>query len=335
MNSYKQISILIIFLNSIFCYGQDQHSSHVFNTNIITNPGVTGINGKQRALISYRNQWSSANSPFTTYLFAADGRLPTTSKAKIGIGFYAMRDMAGELKYGNTLAMLATSIILPTSKFGSLSFSLQGGYAQQSISTQDMKWSNQYQNGAYSASNETGETINFSPFGYADFNIGAAYKFNNNDNSNTINRTLSKKEYEIGLAAHHLLQPSLKHNGTTNNKLRRKYVAHFSGVFGFPNSNISLKPAVLLMKQGDFQEVGVGLLAKYYFSGLSMRTNTDHSLALSLGAYYRFKDAVVPSIFLEYNKYAVGATFGLNHSDLQEATKTYSGLEVIIRYINF
>ncbi|MBI5218763.1 MAG: type IX secretion system membrane protein PorP/SprF [Bacteroidia bacterium] len=54
--------------------------------------------------------------------------------------------------------------------------------------------------------------------------------------------------------------------------------------------------------------------------------------ALSLGGYYRFKDAFIASILFESKNFAIGFSYDINVSDLKLATSKDGGMEITIRY---
>lgn len=316
-------------------FSQDIHLSHVFNTSILTNPAKTGmIYGNQRAILSYRDQWSTAKSPYKTYFVAADAVFGKVSKSNLGVGLYAFRDNAGDLQMGNTQAMASVSAIIPTSKYSKFSLAIQGGYSQQSINTGGMQWDAQYSNGQYNAGASSGEIFDFSPFGYVDFNAGVNYYYNSKDIYNMGLKSAKQTEIEIGFAVHHLLQPKYQY-GPTTSRLYRNYLGHFNGVFKVKHTNYAFNPALLYMRQGPYQEIGIGLMIRYTLKEITKHTNFSKDMNLSVGGYYRYNDAFVPSVFFEYHKYSIGFTAGLNHSYYRNATNYFAGYEVVLRFINF
>ncbi len=327
--------VLFVCLNTKM-YSQDIHLSHVFNTSIVTNPAKSGlIYGNQRAVLSYRDQWSIAKSPFKTYFVAADAVFGKVKKSNLGIGVYAVRDVAGTLKMGNTQAMGSVSAIVPTGKKSRISLAIQGGYSQQSINTSGMEWDSQYQNGAYNEGSTSGENFDFSPFGFADFNAGFAYQFDSKDIHNMGLESSKRTEIEIGFAVHHLLEPKFQYSSIGNNRLYRKYLGHFNGVFKIKNSNFAINPAAMYVRQGPYQEISAGMMVKIMLKETSKHTSFSKDMNLSVGGFYRYKDAFVPSVFFEYDHYSIGATFGLNHSYIRNATSYFAGYEIVLRFINF
>ena len=334
----KQLIIILSWtlLSCFSTYSQDIHSSHIFNTNILTTPGKTGmIYGNQRGILSYRDQWSTAQSPFKTYFMAVDAVIGKEQTASLGLGVYALRDNAGDLNLGNTQAMASISVIIPTGLRSKLSLALQGGYSQQSINSNGMKWDQQYFNGEYNEALPSGETANFAPFGYVDFNTGLNYYYNSKNRYNNGLRGSFYKEIEFGLAVHHLLRPKFQHIAYGGDRLYRKYVGHFNGVFNIGYSNYAFNPALIYTRQGPYQEISAGLMMRYTLKEASKHTSFSRDMNLSVGGFYRWLDAFVPSVFFEYHKYAIGMTFGLNHSKIRTATNYFAGYEIVLRFINF
>ena len=71
--------ILIIALLALIvpqANAQDIHFSQFYNTPLIVNPAFTGVfGGDQRAMLIYRNQWSSVATPYKTFGGSFDTRM--------------------------------------------------------------------------------------------------------------------------------------------------------------------------------------------------------------------------------------------------------------------
>jgi hypothetical protein len=62
--------------------------------------------------------------------------------------------------------------------------------------------------------------------------------------------------------------------------------------------------------------------------------NTDENPTnFFIGAWYRFQDAIIPYIGLEYNGLLIGASYDANTSSLKPASQTRGGMELSIVYI--
>jgi hypothetical protein len=61
--------------------------------------------------------------------------------------------------------------------------------------------------------------------------------------------------------------------------------------------------------------------------------NEDNPTNVYLGSWYRFNDAVIPYIGLEFSGIHIGATYDANTSSLKPATNTRGGMEISLIYI--
>lgn len=71
---------------------QDVYFSQPYTMPTYLNPAYTGLEGHVRIGLSYRNQWSSLESPYTTYSVYADGYF---DNFKSGVGLIALSDRQG------------------------------------------------------------------------------------------------------------------------------------------------------------------------------------------------------------------------------------------------
>src|ERR1700741_4799335 len=94
-------TLRLIALSSVFALGlnaQDIHFSQFNEAPLLINPANTGLfNGYSRANLNYRNQWSSAGSPFKTIAasFDAEIGLKKAKGAYLGLGGFVFQDKAG------------------------------------------------------------------------------------------------------------------------------------------------------------------------------------------------------------------------------------------------
>jgi hypothetical protein len=119
---------------------------------------------------------------------------------------------------------------------------------------------------------------------------------------------------------------------TSSEKLQTRVCAYFNGDFSIPNSKNAIMPSFLFMRQGPSMEFIAGALFKFILGDPSTYTPNKKPFALSLGGYYRYNDAIVPSLLFQYDKYAVGLSYDLNISALTPASSRKGGLEVMLRY---
>jgi len=85
--------------------------------------------------------------------------------------------------------------------------------------------------------------------------------------------------------------------------------------------------------QGPASEIFIGSLVRFKLKQDSKYTSVMKSSALSLGAYYRAKDAIVASMLLEYANYTIGISYDINTSSLTTASNGRGGMEVALRFV--
>ena len=65
----------------------------------------------------------------------------------------------------------------------------------------------------------------------------------------------------------------------------------------------------------------------------NVNNDEDNPTNVYLGAWYRFKDAAIPYIGLEFNGLLIGASYDANTSSLKPASNTRGGMELSLIYI--
>jgi hypothetical protein len=118
----------------------------------------------------------------------------------------------------------------------------------------------------------------------------------------------------------------------SSEKLKTRACMYFNGDFNIPSSTNAIMPSVLYMWQGGNQQLIAGALFKFIIGDPSTYTQLRKPRALSIGGYYRFRDAIIPTILFQYNKYAFGVAYDINVSALTPASNRRGGLELMARY---
>ena len=137
---------------------------------------------------------------------------------------------------------------------------------------------------------------------------------------------------DVGFAMFHVTQPKYSFYGN-DEKLYIRYVFHANALVSLSNSNLALAPGLIYYKQGTANEMYIGTLVRYKLHQDSKYTSLEKSSALSLGAFYRAKDAIVAAMLLEYANYAVGVSYDFNTSNLTAASSGMGGLELSLRFV--
>lgn len=322
-------------------FAQDIHFSQSNMTPLLLNPALTGMyDGNQRVFLNYKNQWKGMGMPGATYntgMFSFDTHVLKKKwhNGYLGAGLNAFKDVAGELKMGTTQLNISISGIVFINKQQLISGGLQGGYVQKSISTASLQWENQYDagTGAYNSSLPSNDFVSIPPYSYGDFSAGLAWSYNAYKPSTYGNKQM---KFNLGIGAFHLNRPNQKLNpfstDVTDN-LNSKFIFHGAAQIAIASSKYQLIPTFALFKQGPSYDLNLGTMVRWTIKGESRYTGYVQGMALSLGALYRAKDAIIPMMLFEYSDFAVGLSYDINTSSLIQGTRGRGGVEISLRYV--
>ncbi len=234
-------------------YAQDPQLSQFYASPMYLNPAFTGANLQHRLILNYRNQWPGvAENGFVTYMASYDFNWDAM---RSGLGFYAIQDVAGlsALTYRNYGGLYSYDVRL-TKKLN-LRTGFHLSYTQKNVDFSRLLFNDQIERGG-GPSFEANKYFNVD---YLDYNVGMVL--------------YSEKAF-LGLAVHHLTEPSESFIGFDSN-LPRRYSMHGSVTFDLPGSGAkkSIMPSFNYKTQGNFSQLDMGV---YY----------NHE-PLILGLWYR------------------------------------------------
>lgn len=315
------LSIAVVVLVMSSAYAQDIHFSQFYASPLTLNPALTGrMNGDYRVAAIYRNQWNSITSPFVTPSASFDmpffiGKNKTDV---IGAGIVFVNDKSNDGAFTRNTIMLSVAYhkSLGAKNKHQLSLGLQGGYVQLQADPSSVTFASQYNNAVFD-DGLPGETLANDNVSYPDFNLGLFY-----------NGQLHKKlTFYTGFSLMHLFTPeeSFVQNGSF--ELPSRYVVH-SGFDISASKLISIIPGFIFMNQAKAHEVNFGTNVGFHV----VRTQGKET-TLYLGGWYRLKDAVIPTVGIEFTRIRLGVSYDVNTSDLNDATNTRGGFEISAIYV--
>jgi type IX secretion system PorP/SprF family membrane protein len=323
------IIISISLLQTKYLFAQDPHYSQYNEMSVYINPALCGVAYDVRAILNYRSQWQSVSTPYKTYGATAEFAIKhqKTKKAYLTTGLIAYQDVAGsgnlsQLHIGGILG-----VVVNTGKNSKLSFAATGSIDQLRVSAGNFQWENQYNGYQYDAA-LPGETLPTNQTTYADFGAGVNYHFSKSE------RYISSNDghrFDIGFSMYHLNTPLYGFFGEGATQYI-KYIQHASFTIALPNVKANIIPSYILSFQGPSVEINAGVMFRYIISDAAKRSGVIKPMAISAGGYYRTKDAFIPQVLFEYDKYAVGVSYDLNMSPLTAYSNLQGGLEIILRY---
>lgn len=337
------LSITAIVFSASVHFAQDVHFSQYNFANMIVNPALTSLNKDVIATINHKEQWRSLKA-FRTSHASIEFKLaqPNWIKQEHHTGYFMKRlqkglaigidafsdNAAGVIKHSQVNVSLAYHV--QVSKTGFFSLGLIGGYSSRRVDIEGLRWADQYTFGNYDSSIPHGEVFR-DGVNYGDFGVGLAYSVGEGSRYSTAN---DQKNLNFGLSALHVNKPNSNFGYADEENLNIRYNAHFNSLYGIENSQYSIGPSAIFMKQGPLKELTFGTILKYKMKNESQVTGFIKSSAVSLGLFYRTADALIPQLIYEINSFAVGVSYDINLSAMTPATMGRGGVEIMLRFNN-
>lgn len=304
---------------------QDIHLSQFYEMPLLRNPALAGMfRGDMRVAGAYRSQWNSATTAYKTQALGIESKFGVGGGDDyLSLGLQVTNDVAGDSKLGRTglLPVLTYHKLLSEDRDAYLSVGFIGGMVQQRFDPTGLKFDDQFVNGAYSAANPTRQTFTNTAVRYWDAGVGLSYSSNAG----------SDVKYYIGASYFHFNQPKVAFNAVNDIRLNAKATLNMG--LSVPTSefdNVTFFGDVFT--QGGSNMTQAGFL---YRHDLQQLGDEGETVSLSLGAFYRLNDAVVPVLKLDYYQWAIGASYDASISRIKNVTGGQGGFEITLSYKNF
>ena len=323
--------ILYILLSvPILLSAQDMHFSMFSEMPVTLNPALSGVTYKQRSIVNYKNQWSSVGDKYETYGLSYE---QTISHKRLKENYFSAygtvyKDAAGNAKLNTLNPNIGMAYIQKINRNIKLSAGLQGGMYYRTINYDQLTWGEQFNGFSYDPNLPNGEQ-NLRNTSLTTYDIGSGINFNFVDNDNFSKS--SKVRFDLGISAYHF---GLAKNSfiQMDENLQTKYCAYLNGEINVPKSKNALLPSIIYVKQGPQTLYLLGSLFKIKLGDYSTYTGMKKTSSVSFGAYYRYNDAIIPSIIYQFDNYTLGLSYDVNVSNLTPVTNRKGGLEVMLRY---
>lgn len=329
----KLLSVGIVLACTSNLKAQDLHFSQTAQTPLLINPAAAGVyDGWERVILNHRNQWLGAGTQFMTSSIAADanfGKSRLNDKAHVGVGLMFFNDIGGDSKFGTQNASFTLSGILPMGGGHVMSAGLQGGYGNRKADFTTLTFMSQYTGEGFDQSIISGESNGVSSFRYMEANAGLYYVF---DGGNSSFRRHEDFKFQVGLSGFHLNRPELKYSAGIGERLHRKFVFHASLIKDISSTDWSFDVSAVQFMQGSHLETIFGGLIRYRFEDGTKITGNRKDAYFGFGTYYRLKDALVPTIVIDWRGFKFGFSYDVILSPMRKA---YGGsLEFSLSYTN-
>ncbi|MEO6682522.1 MAG: PorP/SprF family type IX secretion system membrane protein [Ginsengibacter sp.] len=316
------IVILSLLFTTTLAKAQDPHFSQFFASPLTLNPALTGkFDGTLRVGGNYRNQWPAFNNVYTTYTASVDFAIMKDNLPDYdtwGIGIMALNDEAGGGVLKNTYLGLSTSYhkSLDEDGFQQLGIGFQGTYGQKRLDTRALKFEDMLTPFGFTGiTSDIFQTENLN-LNYLDVNAGIIYTSSTNEDNN----------FYIGASMYHINRPKESFKGGSWNVSPRTTLN--AGGY-FPVSDVlTLHASGIHQIQNRASETVIG-------GALSAAIDPESESPSNVyfGSWYRFKDALIPYIGLEFGGMRIGASYDINISSLKTGSQSRGGMEISLIYI--
>lgn len=315
--------ICMLVAKTSFC--QDINFSQFYDIPLLRNPALAGIfTGDIRITSAYRNQWESVTTPYRTMALGIELKrsVGETSGDFITYGIQLTKDIAGDSKLSRTqiFPVLNYHKSLSSEKATYLSAAFMFGPVMQQFDPSKLTFDDQFVGGTYSASNPTHQTFSNTKLTYWDPAVGMCFSSTAGEATN----------YYIGAGLYHFTKPKVAFQKENDISLNAKYVVNAGLTAPLNDGNRIIMYADYFMQGGAKQGQG-GFMVNH---DLDEREN-EQKLSITGGLFYRFKDALIPVVKLEYYSVCLGMTYDINTSKLKTASQSKGGFEVTLSYKGF
>lgn len=327
--------LALLFLTSLPASAQDFHVTQILQSPNLLNPGAVGVyDGWERVAVQHRNQWLGGGTTYMTTGVNADANFfknDRNPKAHLGAGIQFYNDVAGNSGYGLQTGSLIVSGILPVGNGSQLSLGIQGGIGNRSGNMSRLIYDSQWNgNNAYDPTLTSGETGSLSSFIYMDASAGIFYQFDGGQSTFARNNDM---KLQVGFAGYHLNAPTLRYRTGSDEKLARKYVAMVKYSMDIPDTKLAFDAQFAQFIQGGHYESILGLILRRRFQDGGKITGLNQDAFLGLGVYTRLKDAISPTMQVDWRGFHFGVSYDLTLSALRYGYKGGS-LELSLSYTN-
>lgn len=313
----------LILAATLFGKAQDPNFSQFFVSPLTLNPALTGkIDGNYRLAMNFRNQWPSINNAFRTYTASFDAgilknRIPDYDQ--FGVGVIGLTDKSGNGVLQHNYIGLSTAYhkALDESGFHQIGLGFQGVYVNKRLNTDALKFEDMLRADGFTGlttEDFTNYRLNLS---YFDLNAGFFYNGTTNGSNN----------FYLGASMYHLNRHEETFTDTGHYFMASRLTVQAGGMVPLGDYN-AFHFSTMHSRQANAVNTVIG-------GAYMLNINPDEwsPTNLYIGSWFRFGDAVIPYVGLEFGEFRVGASYDVNVSSLKPASNMRGGAEFSLIYI--
>ena len=279
MKNLTSISISFLFISCFSLQAQDPQFSQFYSNPVYLNPALVGTANQYRASLIHRQQGEAAFG-YTTSAFSFDGSIGSGSS---GWGVQVISDNQSDLIHTTSYSM-SLSHRIDISKNSQFGLGVRVGAYKKALNLNKLTFEDQL-DGRNGVVNSTNEEMEQDLIQNADVAVGLLYMSDN---------------FFAGVNINHLNNPSENNLNNTDAKLAKRYTLHAGGFLyskNYRRADYVLSPNVIYERQGTSSYVNLGM----YFS----------TEIWTVGAWYRWDDAVIASLGANLGKIKLGYSHDL------------------------
>jgi len=313
--------LLIFSITNVFA--QDFTFSQFYEKPLLRNPALAGVfSGDIRVTGIYRNQWQSVTVPYKTSAASAEIKFPI-GKANdyLTVGFQMTNDAAGDINLKRTQLLPVVNFhkSLNEDYDSYLSLAFSGGLVSSQFDPGKLQMNDQFVNGAFNPNNPTMQTFSRTSVNYWDLSVGLVYSMSIGEDAN----------FYVGGSLFHLNKPKVafySNNETT--VLKNKFTINTGLTLPTSYYNRLVLFADYYTQAGNRQF----LLGGLFGFDIMQFYDSDDKVTMYLGGFYRWNDAIIPIVKLDFYKLSVGLSYDVNMSQLKTASQWRGGFELSASY---
>ena len=321
----KKLLLTVTICGALVCeaFAQDPNFSQFFASPLTLNPALTGkFDGVYRVAGNYRNQWPTIYNAYTTYTASFDAGILKNNIPEydqFGIGVLGFSDQAGDgvLKTNAIGLSLAYHKALDENGYHQIGAGFQGEFVSKRLDVSKVTFEDQL-----TPSGFTGTTSEIFPnkrvsVSYVDANAGILYNGSTNGYNN----------FYLGASMYHINRPKESFQGDQYFYLSSRVTFQGGGKIPVGQYNYLHFSANHSMQAKAHNTMVGGAYA------LNLNADVDNPTNLYIGSWFRFGDAIIPYIGLEFGELHIGASYDVNISNLKPGSNTRGGAEISLIYI--
>jgi len=316
------IYIILLFFAVLKSQAQDMHNSQFYSVPSNINPAFTGyFMNDYFVAATYKTQWRSISAPYQTVGGVAEISLLKNKKPNsiIGVGTSIVHDKAGSTNFTTDGININVSYlqVLDVNRRHTIGVGFQNGISLRKFDLSKATFGNQY-NGydGFDQSIDPNESgLRTKQLDY-NLGIGGVYTFAPKAHNNLY----------ISVSAFNLVKPNVSFYDNTDNRLYTRLAVFVGGEVKL-KGNWSMLPSALFQMQGPNKEIMAGAFVRY---GL-VKTRKER-LGINVGVWYRYMDAIIPAVKMEYKGLNVTFNYDINVSKLTKVSRFNGSGEISVSY---